>query len=46
MKRFFSLFAMAILAIGLIGCNNETETTELTAPETLEMADVDEIFIQ
>jgi rhodanese-related sulfurtransferase len=43
MKRFISLFAMAILAIGLIGCDgSETEaTTEMTAPETLEMADVD-----
>lgn len=49
MKRFLSIFALAFLAIGLIGCNTET-TTELTteapitAPEagSINMGNVDE----
>jgi rhodanese-related sulfurtransferase len=49
MKKFFSIIAIALLAIGFIGCEQTTTTTvdtQFTAPETLAMADVDDYLFR
>jgi len=44
MKRVFALFLFVVFALSLVACNSTTtvDTTPMTAPETLTMAEVDQ----